>query len=136
MWILTISLAALVLTQTGTAQAEVIQQGPWSLNTMQLHLSYNGPSYTDNTSTVSACVQAPNMYAGTQWNFAIIWYDGGADKIVWASLKYSQTGTNCSPKETLSGVTKPKFLVRVTVYGDGLRSAGGNGLWALHLDLS
>jgi hypothetical protein len=60
-------------------------------------------------STVSGCVNATSGVGTFGWHFRLIWYNGGANTVLWTSREFTGTGTNhCSPT-----ITTPKKDVSV-----------------------
>src|SRR5260370_3524001 len=90
-WLILAASMVIVLIQVPSAQAETIQQGPWSAE----NSIYKSPMYDSRTGNVSACVTA-NHAVSAQWRFWVVWYDGGQDKRIWSSDTFNSTTTHCS----------------------------------------
>ena len=137
-WVLLAASMVLILFQTPSAQAETIIQAPWSLSAHPSSAAvYRSPAYKSTTGKVYTCVRASQLSGSdpTSWRFALIWYDGGADKVVWRSHEYTRAATHCSPSEHPTHRRKPRFFTRMTLTdGAGTTDASASGLVDIYLD--
>jgi hypothetical protein len=138
-WILLATSVVLVLLQVPSARAETIEQAPWSLSAAPSSSAvYRSHAYESTTGKVYTCVRASQLSGSdpTSWRFALIWYDGGADKVVWRSHEYTRAATHCSPREHPSHRRKPRFFTRITLTdGAGTTDASASGLVDIYLGL-
>jgi hypothetical protein len=137
-WVLLAASAILVLLQVPSAHAETIQQGPWSLSaTPSSSAVYRSPAFKSTTGNVYTCVDAAQISGSDSrsWRFALIWYNGGADTVVWRSHEYTSATRHCSPQEHPAHNGKPRFFTRITLTnGAGTSDATTSGLWDMYLD--
>jgi hypothetical protein len=72
--------------------------GTWAI-TYPFNKTQSNPKFKTH-STVSGCITWNLDSSGTYgWHMKIIWYDGGKNKVLWASKKISSGVTKrCSPK--------------------------------------
>jgi hypothetical protein len=128
----------LVLLQLPSAQAETINQGPWTLSaTPSSSMTYRSPACKSTTGNVYVCVATQSISSSdpTSWRFALVWYNGGANTVVWRSHEYTSASRHCGPTEHPAHNRKPRFFTRITLTdGAGTSDATASGLWDIYLD--
>jgi hypothetical protein len=122
--------------QPSQAIAETINQGPWLVSADPgTSVTYTSPRYVSTTGKVYACVSTSVLQgANPSWHFALVWYDGGKDKVLWKSIDFTATGRHCSPVRHTTHNARPRYFVRIKfANGAGASSGTAGGLWDLYL---
>jgi hypothetical protein len=109
--------------QVSPANAENIDQAPWSLRTgTSKSVTLSTPKFASTTGNASSCVKVRSLTdPGSTWGF----------REIWTSRHYTATGTHCSPKHN-AGVRNPKFFLQISVYTSNRQAAVADGLWDIY----
>lgn len=115
------ALAVLVSLNGPTAAEAATYSGNWSVAAVISGYT-NTPRYTTNsTHEISSCVSVTSTSGvGGIWSYQLIWYDGGANKVLWHSGDYEGKAKVCSPVEKPGGNDK--------VYDHIVLEDAGNGV--------